>query len=189
VDAVLAFLLLGVIWAAVLVPPWLQHRREVRPNASMVNFRRQLWSLARTSPGHGPDVLYGDSYGDDLDDLGHPHDDADVVAFRGTKASAVSLSPAPQRPRAGAGAYRRRRRILGGLIVLAAGAVVPTVVLGGAWWIGQAVTGGLLATYLCLLVRRHRRLSEQAHKVRYLTPIRAPRPAVVVLDTRARVAR
>ena len=56
-----AFLLLGVIWAAVLLPPWLQSRRDARPTASMVTFRRQLWSLARTSPGYGP--LYTDTFG------------------------------------------------------------------------------------------------------------------------------
>jgi hypothetical protein len=38
-------------------------------------------------------------------------------------------------------------------------------------------------TYLALLVRRQRRLTERLQKVRYLTPIRAPRPAVVVLGT------
>jgi hypothetical protein len=38
-------------------------------------------------------------------------------------------------------------------------------------------------TYLALLVRRRRRLAERFQKVRYLAPIRAPRPAVVVLGT------
>ena len=67
--------------------------------------------------------------------------------------------------------------------MLAIGSVAPAVLLGGAWWIGQAVVGGLLVTYLGLLVRRQRRLAEQLQKVRYLAPIRAPRPAVVVLGT------
>jgi hypothetical protein len=46
-----------------------------------------------------------------------------------------------------------------------------------------AAAGGLLLTYLALLVRRQRRLAERLRKVRYLAPIRAPRPAVVVLGT------
>jgi hypothetical protein len=61
--------------------------------------------------------------------------------------------------------------------------VAPAVLLGGAGWIGLAVAGGLLLTYLVLLVRRRRRLAERLQKVRYLAPIRAPRPAVVVLGT------
>jgi hypothetical protein len=48
----MVLLLLGVIWAAVLVPPWLQNRREARPTASIRSFHRQLWLLGRTSPGY-----------------------------------------------------------------------------------------------------------------------------------------
>jgi hypothetical protein len=209
VDAVPAFLLLGVIWAAVLLPPWLQSRREARPTASMVTFRRQLWSLARTSPGYGPvytDAFSGyddDSYADDLAnevDGGDDDDggagrlavahgrlpDGDELAHRRRTAPARSgRGPSPQRARRAEGSYRRRRHILAALAVLAIGSVAPAVLLGGAWWIGQAVVGGLLLTYLGLLVRRQRRLAERLEKVRYLAPIRAPRPAVVVLGTGA----
>jgi hypothetical protein len=197
VDAVTAFLLLGVIWAAVLVPPWLQSRREARPTASMVNFRRQLWSLARTSPGHGSvytdtyvmDDGY-DAYDDDLDDAAV----GDELASRRWQArsvgsiGSVEASPPPvplPSPRRGAGSYRRRRHVLSALTLMAVATVTPGVLLGGAWWIGQAVTGGLLVTYLALLVRRQRRMAEQAQKVHYLAPIRAPRPAVVVLGSGA----
>jgi hypothetical protein len=84
---------------------------------------------------------------------------------------------------AAGGSYRRRRHILTGLTVLAIGSVAPAVLLGGAGWIALAAAGGLLLTYLALLVRRQRRLAERLRKVRYLAPIRAPRPAVVVLGT------
>jgi hypothetical protein len=202
VDAVLAFLLLGVIWAAVLLPPWLQSRREARPTASMVTFRRQLWSLARTSPGYRPvytDAFsgYDDDYhdGDLADELYHGDDggaagpaggvglpDGDELARRRSRGSA-GHAPASPRPATAGGSYRRRRHILTGLTVLAIGSVAPAVLLGGAGWIGLAVAGGLLLTYLALLVRRRRRLAERLQKVRYLAPIRAPRPAVVVLGT------
>jgi hypothetical protein len=207
VDAVPAFLLLGVIWAAVLLPPWLQSRREARPTASMVTFRRQLWSLARTSPGYGP--LYADTFSgydddssagelaDEVDDgvgddggmggLALVHGrvpDGDELAQRRSSAPTRSRQgPSAPRARHAGGSYRRRRHILAALAVLAIGSVAPAVLLGGAWWIGQAVVGGLLVTYLGLLVRRQRRLAEQLQKVRYLAPIRAPRPAVVVLGT------
>jgi hypothetical protein len=61
VDAVIVLLLLGVIWAAVLLPPWLQNRRERRPIASIRSFHRQLWLLERTSPGY-PAVATGGPY-------------------------------------------------------------------------------------------------------------------------------
>jgi hypothetical protein len=206
VDAVPAFLLLGVIWAAVLLPPWLQSRREARPTASMVTFRRQLWSLARTSPGYGPvytDSFSGyddDSYADDEVDgadgrgeaggtgglavvHGRVHDGDELAHRRSSARAGSSLGRSSQRARHVGGSYRRRRHILSALTVLALGSVVPAVLLGGAWWIAQGVAGGLLVTYLALLVRRQRRLVEQLRKVRYLAPIRAPRPAVVVLGT------
>jgi len=200
-DAVPAFLLLGVIWAAVLLPPWLQSRREARPTASMVTFRRQLWSLARTSPGYRP--VYTDAFSDHEDDYDGDladelyDDDGGAAGLAGgigrlpdgdnlaRRRSPGSTGHAPASPRAATagGSYRRRRHILTGLTVLAIGSVAPAVLLGGAGWIGLAVAGGLLLTYLALLVRRQRRLAERLQKVRYLAPIRAPRPAVVVLGT------
>jgi hypothetical protein len=50
-----------------------------------------------------------------------------------------------------------------------------------AAWVIHAVADLLLVSYLGLLARRGRRAAEQADKVRYLAPIEAPRPAVVVL--------
>ena len=47
------------------------------------------------------------------------------------------------------------------------------------------MAGTLLVAYLGLLVRRGRREAERAQKVRYLTPIRAPRPSVVVIGSGA----
>jgi hypothetical protein len=210
-----AFLLLGVIWAAVLLPPWLQSRREARPNASMLTFRRQLWSLARTSPGYRPmytdafgghddgyaDDRAGDRAGDMADESYAGDHDAGAAGpaggsgqlrygdelarrrARGSTGSGSGNAPASPRAAAAGGSYRRRRHILGCLTVLAMASVAPAVLLGGAGWIGLAVAGGLLLTYLVLLVRRRRRLGERLQKVRYLAPIRAPRPAVVVLGT------
>ena len=181
----------------------------------MLAFRRQLWSLARTSPGYRP--MYTDAFGgyddgsaddragDRADDMadesyagGHDAGAAgpaggrgqlrygDELArrrARGSTGSGSGNSPASSRAAAAGGSYRRRRHILGGLTVLAMASVAPAVLLGGAGWIGLAVASGLLLTYLVLLVRRRRRLGERLQKVRYLAPIRAPRPAVVVLGT------
>ncbi len=208
------FLLLGVMWAVVLVPPWVQSRREARPIASMMTFRSQLWSLRRATPDYGLDSYrwYGDEDDQDDDDVDSedaevhaldPHVGAAVAAATGT-AGGVGFGPAvasaPLAPvslgrRAGllpatattrrAQSYRRRRRTLGTLVLLNLAGVVPTVLYGGAYTYVAAGAGALLALYLGLLIRRGRREAERSRKVRYLTPIRAPRPAVVVIGSGA----
>ena len=146
-----AFLLLGVIWAAVLLPPWLQSRREAQPTASMVAFRRQLWSLARTSPGYRP--VHTEASGGYEDDAGDPAGEAGGGGDGGEGGLAVGLgrlsegdelarrrsllstgsrqAAAPRAVRVG-GSYRRRRHVLTGLTVVAIGSVAPAVLLGGA---------------------------------------------------------
>jgi hypothetical protein len=204
-DVVVVFLLLGVIWAAVLIPPWLQARREARPIASIMSFRSQLWSLQRATP------TYGDTYevyGEDGDDLAgevaaggavHP------LADSGTRAAEPRVAPglvgtvvrsaedgAPRgltRAATVAGqrasAFRRRRQVLCSLVLLTGAGVAPALLLGGPWVAAAAAPGTLLVAYLGLLVRRGRREVERAQKVRYLTPIRAPRPSVVVIGSGA----
>jgi hypothetical protein len=51
--------------------------------------------------------------------------------------------------------------------------------------VAEAVAATLLFAYLALLVRRGLREAERAQKVRYLTPIRAPRPSVVIIGSGA----
>jgi hypothetical protein len=212
---VVVFLLLGVIWAAVLVPPWLQSRREARPIASMMSFRSQLWSLERATPTYGDShVADGDAYG-----YGYEHEDAGQVTadgagvhpFRPARRTAVAAGSATLAPgvvgavvrspsdsatlgvnvRAAAVAqrralaYRRRRQVLALLSLLAAAGVAPAVLLAGPWLVAETVAATVLVAYLGLLVRRGRREAERAQKVRYLTPIRAPRPAVVVIGSGA----
>jgi hypothetical protein len=212
-DAVVVFLLLGVIWAAVLVPPWLQSRREARSIASIMSFRSQLWSLQRATPRYGADVYstYGDdSYDDERADAlvdDHESEGAAVHAFVPDHAPAHAVSPGivgavvrraadgpahrpASAPTAAAAhrralAFRRRRRVLSALVLLAAAGAAPAVMFGGPWLAVEAVVGALLVAYLGMLVNRGRREAERAQKVRYLTPIRAPRPAVVIISSGA----
>lgn len=205
----MVFLLLGVIWAAVLVPPWLQSRREARPIASIMSFRSQLWSLERATPRYGADsyVAYGDdvyddTYGTDTyDDDGmveDPHEVAEVHAFdpgrrldAGATAPGVVGMPLAGAPLAAmarrrAMTYRRRRQVLSMLVLATIGALAPAVLLGGPWLVVEAVVATLLVAYLGLLIRRGHQHAERSQKVRYLTPIRAPRPSVVVIGGGAR---
>jgi hypothetical protein len=215
-GAVEVFLLLGVVWAVVLVPPWLQSRRELRPMASVRSFRSQLWSLQRATPHYGDDAYTG--WGDDgwggepaegLVDV--ESEGAGMHAFAtdrsrevaGTMAAGVAAGPAgavvrrppatpPRRMAGPAGAlarrslgYRRRRRVLAVLALAAVAGAAPALLLGGPWQVAEAVAGGLLLTYLGLLVRRGRREAERAETVRYPTPIQAPPPAVVIIGSGA----
>jgi hypothetical protein len=45
---------LAVVWAVVLIPPWLRSRAEGRPADSIGAFHRQLSTLERTGPDGGP---------------------------------------------------------------------------------------------------------------------------------------
>src|SRR5581483_5956347 len=58
-------LILAVVWAVVLVPPWLRSRADARPADSITAFRHRLTVLERTGPvgtrrapllSHRPDV-------------------------------------------------------------------------------------------------------------------------------------
>ncbi len=209
------FLLLGVIWAAVLVPPWLQSRREARPIASIMSFRSQLWSLERATPHYGADTYA--TYGDDgdVDDPADEHqaerrgEVAQVHAFDAQRRSATVPAIAPgvigavvRGPSDGMAAgvtsapaaavmhrraltYRRRRQVLAALVLITAAGAAPSVLLGGPWIVAEAVASTLLVAYLGLLVRRGRHEAERVQKVRYLTPIRAPRPSVVIIGSGA----
>lgn len=195
------FLLLGVIWAAVLVPPWLQSRREARPIASIMSFRSQLWSLERATPRYGAD--HYSTYGEDVYDADEAEDELaqeDAVhAFELAAAEGpVWGPPAPVLLPTGASslpigavagrraqAYRRRRQVLSVLVLATGVGAAPAVVLGGAWVVVEAVAATLLVAYLGLLIRRGHREAERTQKVRYLTPVRAPRPSVVVFGSGA----
>ena len=47
----LVLVILAVMWAAVLLPPWLRGRSSDRPSDSIHSFRRQLSVLERATPG------------------------------------------------------------------------------------------------------------------------------------------
>ena len=47
----LVVVILAVVWAAVLVPPFVRNRRDGRPDNSVLSFRAQLSTLERATPG------------------------------------------------------------------------------------------------------------------------------------------
>jgi len=191
------FLILIAIWAAVLVPSWVQSRREVAPARSMATFRRRMSTLERTAVDY---EAYSDDMYLDAPDLDRPADGEDddsesveVIDVRTPARPAVSQfrtrpDVQPQgavvaTQRAGSRvALHRRRRIFFTL------ALTWLASLGAAVYTGSiqvlAANGAatlLFFTYVWLLVMHHKRALEHAAKVRYLAPARTPRPAVVVL--------
>jgi hypothetical protein len=47
---IVVLVVLAIVWAAVLIPPWLRNRAEGRPGDSIGAFHRQLTTLERTGP-------------------------------------------------------------------------------------------------------------------------------------------
>lgn len=152
----LVVVILAVIWAAVLVPPYLQNRRESRPADSISTFRNQLSVLERRASSVQPGVL----------------------AQPGRVVSPVR-SPARV---ARMEAKKRRRDILVTLLA-AAGLTLLLGLLAPSVLLLHLVIDVLLAAYVALLVRQKRIVEERAMKVRYLSSARrpaAPAPAVPV---------
>lgn len=181
-------LVLVVLWGAVLIPPWIADRCRDRPVQTMASFTRRLQQLEQLE--HAPyasPALARDAYGDDVDsdgyDVGSGHgfglqadgygdevldgDDAPVRA----DGSGVSRA-----------ALRRRRQVFFLLLTAVAASLGVLLALRTATAVYVHVGALVLfTTYVTLLVRHHQRATERVAKVRYLSPIRAPRPAVVVL--------
>ena len=161
------FLLLGVVWAAVLVPPWLQSRREARSVASISSFRSQLWSLQRATPHYDADTYTtytGEDEGVDL--LG----DAEVDDL---------AAGAPYVPRcrrcAPPAAYRRRRR------VWARCPATPACrARRAAGWPDRRRRRPARCSSPCLRLARR---ESSGPRIRYLT--QSGRPAVVVVTPTA----
>ena len=172
-------LVLSVLWGAVLIPPWIADRRRDRPVQTMASFHKRLWQLEQLEQ-----APYAS---DELGQVDHIHfgDDGDDGTAEGLGGGAAPGAPGgPGGPGAGVSraALRRRRQVFFFLLVAVAGSLGALALLRSAEalyvYIGSLV---LFTGYVTLLVRHHQRATEQVSKVRYLSPIRAPRPAVVVL--------
>ena len=155
----LVLFILAVIWAAVLLPPYLQNRSESRPADSISSFQRQLSVLERRAVVVNPSLQRSTS----------------ARSFN-SEASAIRLSRSE--------AKKRRRDVLFTLMG-AAGITFPmAVLLGGPVWGLNLVCDLLLAAYVAMLVQTQQRAMERDNKVRYL-PSRSPRPEPALLLRRS----
>jgi hypothetical protein len=152
----LVLVILAVIWAAVLLPPFLQSRSENRPADSISTFRNQLHVLERRSTGGNlAPTPIRPSYG----------------------TRTPTRAPIDRGRMARSDAKKRRRDILVTLLAAAGLTLVLSFVLPSVIFLHLAIDA-LLVTYVALLVRQRKLAEERAMKVRYLGDARRPaRPA------------
>ncbi len=166
----LVLVILGLIWGFVLIPPYLQGRRESRPSDSIASFRQQLSVLERTTPGTQRSNLA-------RLDVGR----YDIPRYD-TRSNVSQLAARGRRPAPSAAAVRRAeaRRRRRDVFVTLLGAVgvsfVLAMLLGGSvWWLHLLIDAAFVA-YVAMLVSIQQQAAERDLKVRHLPPTAARRP-------------
>lgn len=152
----LVLVILAVIWAAVLVPPYLQNRSDSRPADSISTFRNQLSVLARRSGNAVP---------------------SHVAPARLPQVTAIRID----RTRSARAEVRKRRRDILVTLLAAAGLTLVIGLVMTPVLVLHLLIDGLLGAYVALLVRQRRVAEGRSAKVRYLssapTTRRATEPA------------
>jgi hypothetical protein len=135
-------ILLAIVWAIVLVPPFVRNRVESRPGTSVTSFRNGLDVLGRAAPGSG------------------------LAARRAPMADL----PLPGAPTGRAAARKRRRDVLAALAATAAFTFLLAIAFGGITILLHLAVDAALAGYVFLLVQMRKMATERSTKVRYLGP-------------------
>ncbi len=162
----LVFLILAAIWAAVLVPPYLQNRRETRPGDSIASFRTQLSVLERATPG-------GRARAGNVTRL-------DAARYGSSPAAMPVRRPQASVAMRRAEARRRRRDVFLTLLGAVGVTFVLALALGGWVWGLHLAVDLLFGGYVVLLVAIQQQAMDRERKVRYLQP--APQVARTSAD-------
>lgn len=164
--------ILAVIWAAVLLPPYLQSRSESRPGDSISSFQNQLSVLERrtttVNPALRPRVQGGPAR------RPVPQRAAVASSHYSVAASSARLTRAAAR--------KRRREVLYTLMGAAGITLLSAVALGGPVWALNLLCDLALGAYVMLLIQTEQRAAERQTKVRYLPAQRQrpPEPALLL---------
>lgn len=179
--------LLLVVWAAVLVPPYLRRRsgngaaRLPRSDGnSIANHRQQLQILDNSlgaGGGQSVNVIPFRRPDDSSIQLpvGSPVSDM-VVQPNVPQVSFAGLEESPQRPvdfstpMSLDSARRRRRNVLAALVGVAVLTLIMAVVASGAWVLVNLLADAALLAYVMLLVRHQQVSNERMNKVRPIRP-------------------
>lgn len=174
----MVLLILAVIWAAVLIPPFLRARAEGRPADSIGDFRRRLVVLERT----GPTLM---APANRLRSNGVSYPLAQPVFNPQYSGMAMNRGGGDLRR---SRTLRRRRDVLMGLLVsmggtLLLGVLPPLRIL----WMAHVVLDVLFVAYCAMLIRARNIAAEKAMKLRVLPGgaarydyNTAPEPALVL---------
>ena len=163
-------LILAVVWAAVLVPPWLRSRADARPADSISAFRHRLTVLERTGPVGTRRVPL----------MAHRPDVAGYVPVARRPVARTQMAAVSSRART----QRRRRDIFVGMLA----AMVTSLVLGfipslRILWVVHLLVDAMFVTYVALLVHMRNQAAERDMKVRFLPQglqARTPEPALLL---------
>ena len=161
----LVLISLAVVWAVVLVPPFLRKRREGRPGSSVVSFRQQLSTLERATPGTSLSPL----------------PTAPGTGVTGTSFSGTQVPGRMSRSQV----VRRRRDVLVGLLGCTAFTFLLAVVAQGIFVVVFLASAGGLAAYGFALVQIRKAQAERTAKVRVLRPQIGSAPVVALRRTAA----
>ena len=150
----MVLVVLAVVWAVVLIPPWLRNRAEGRPGDSIGAFHRQLTTLERTGPEGAPPRTH-------------------LMA---------QARPAP-RPASARSRVQRRRRdvmlVLGGAMV---STLLLSFIPGlRVMLVLHAIVDVLFFVYVALLVRVRTVSAEREMKLRFLPGTREQVEPVLAL--------
>ncbi len=147
----LVLLILAMVWAVVLVPPFLRDRDQTRPADSIGAFNRQLAVLGR-----------GRGFGSAVPSV--------AVSASSVMATSTRVGRTPAHVR------KRRRDVLSALLAATAGSLVLGLVPGLGVMLVLALGLGLLtAGYVALLIRVRNTSAVRAANVHHL---RITRPSV-----------
>jgi hypothetical protein len=162
VTTVLVLVILGLIWAAVLLPPYLQNRREHRPGDSIASFRHQLSVLERATPeGRARSVARVDSGMYDSPRYAPP-----LRTYAGARSARAALPMAVRRSEV----RRRRRDVFLSLLAGVGVTFLLAVAMGGVAWMLHLLVDLAFVGFTAMLVKLQQESAEKDLKVRFLEP-------------------
>jgi len=172
---VLVLVILGLIWGFVLIPPYLQTRRESRPSDSIASFRQQLSVLERTTPGGRSSNLARLDVGRYEIPRYDPRSNVSQLAGRSAARSGPARRPSAVAMRR-AEVRRRRRDVFVTLLGAVGVSFLLAVLLGGSVWMLHFAIDVAFLAYVAMLVSLQQASAERDMKVRHLPPTAARRP-------------
>lgn len=192
----LVLMILAVMWAAVLLPPWLRGRRESNPRDPMMSFRRQLSVLERGAPGTGGAAPSVAPWGSATIGRRFAGPATSTTYAAGTSYAAgttyaPAIRPAGRAARGGVITLRqarlRRRVIIGGLLLGALGSLALGLTSATArpLLVGHVLFDLCLAAYLTVLFRVRHEAAEREMKVHFLPDASTRREPALALVQRS----